>query len=673
MDTAAATPSRHEIGPEATSAPGAMLPPPKRGGLNRRQRAIVEALADTAIPPGKSIPRRAGPVAVEILDQLLAESPRLVRLGLVLGLLLIQWSALVFAGGRFSRLTPERRLSVLDRWHRGSALARLLLRGILSPIKIAFYAEQDVAAALGYRPRPFAPKAGALDQLPPGDIRFGRLRGAEEIACEVAVVGSGAGGAAVAKELAERGRKVVLLEEGQYWTRPFFSRRPFGMQRLLYRDWALTLAMGRPGIPIPLGRTVGGTTTINSGTCFRLPDRTLSHWHERFGLSELTAEALAPHYEKVERTIAVQPVPEHLLGNPARLVARGAKELGLHPKPLRRNARGCEGSGVCCFGCPEDAKRSTNLSYVPLALAAGAALYTETVARKIAIGGGRAVGLRCEMGPHRAPLSVRAEAVVVSAGTILTPLILKASGLGRSSRWLGKNLSIHPATKVCGFFEEEVRSFEGVPQALYIDDLAAEGVMFEGASLTPDYASVGLPFYGKKLVDSMERYLHLASFGVMVEDEGRGSVRRGIDGRPLMLYRLGTPELERLRKGIEVLCRIFFRAGAKLVHPPLGQLPELHRESEVEQIRSLAIVPEDIELTAFHPLGTCRMANRHCDGVIDPDLEAFEVERLFVADGSIFPSSLGVNPQLSIMAFATRAAERIDARLSGAKRRSKSA
>ncbi len=640
-----------------------------RDALPGWARRLVEALADAAIPPGSRVQRRAGPVVVEKVGEMLGELPWSLRLGFLAGLLVLEWSAILVAGRRFTRLPPAKRLAVLDRWHHGHALVRVMLRGLLTPLKVAFYAEEDVAAALGYRPKAFAPKVGALDSLPPGDIRIGRERGAEEIDCEVAVVGSGAGGAVVAKELAERGRRVVIVEEGQYWTRPQFSRRPFEMQRRLYRDLGFTVALGRPGIPIPLGMTVGGTTTINSGTCFRVPEHTLEHWRRDFGLSEFTAERLAPHYEKVEAMLRVQPVPAEVWGRTSRLVQKGAEALGMHAQPLRRNADGCRGSGVCCFGCPEDAKRSMNVSYVPAALAAGATLYTETRAREVVFEGGRARGLLCAMGPGGASLRIRAEAVVVAAGTVYTPFFLGPQGVGRRSRQLGRNLSIHPAAKAMALFDEPVLPYDGVPQGAYVHDLAAEGIMFEGASLTPDFTSIGLPFYGPKLVETMDRYERLATFGLMVEDDSQGSVRRGPDGRPLIFYRLGAGEIQKLRKGIEVLCRIFFRAGARTVFPPIGSLPELREESDVEALRTMRLVPEDIELSAFHPLGTCRLALDPRRGVLDPDLESWEVDRLFVVDGSVFPSSLGVNPQLTIMAFATRAAERIDQRLRGDARR----
>ena len=671
-----ATEAPHPIGASAlkgataTSHPGRAIPPPAgSGGLPRALRPLVEALADCAIPPGRRVTRRAGPLAVERLDQLLAELPRHVRLGLVFGLWLLELTGLLIGLSRFSRLAPARQGHLLERWHRAGTVPRALLRGLLTPIKAAFYAEPEVAAALGYLPRPQSQRPDAVDEVPPGDVRAGRTRSREELRCEVAIVGSGAGGAVVARELAERGRRVVLVEEGQYWTRPQFDGRPFSMQRQLYRDLGFTAAIGRPWIPVPVGRTVGGTTTINSGTCFRLPERTLERWRREEGLSELTSEALAPHFARVEERLRVQPVAEQLLGQTPRILRRGAEALGIQLEPLRRNADGCEGSGVCCFGCPQDAKRSTNVSYIPQALLSGATLYTETRARRLLVEGGRAVGLDCEMGPERTPLRLRADAVVVAAGALHTPLLLAPLGVGRRSGLLGRHLSLHPATKVTGLFGEPVRGWEGVPQGVFSHALAGEGIALEGISMTPDFTAVGLPFFGERLTSVMDRCDELASFGLMVEDESRGSVRRGPGGGPVVFYQLGRQDLARLLRGIDVLCRIFLRSGAERVFPPIASVAELTSEAQCDALRDRGATPGELELSAFHPLGSCRLANDPRRGVLDPDLEAWGLDRLFVADGSIFPSSLGVNPQLAIMAFATRAAERIDARLGGDPRR----
>jgi choline dehydrogenase-like flavoprotein len=207
------------------------------------------------------------------------------------------------------------------------------------------------------------------------------------------VIGTGAGGAVVARELAEAGLAVVMIEEGRYFQRQDFTGRAFAMQQKLYRAGGSTMSIGNVAIPIPIGMTVGGTTTVNSGTCYRVPDHVLTHWRDELGLTEFTPDHLAPFYDRVERVLGVAPTPAPLLGGCARVIARGCDRLGFRHAPLQRNAPGCDGQGVCCFGCPTDAKRSTNVSYVPLALRAGAELFTRARAERIIVEGGRAAGV----------------------------------------------------------------------------------------------------------------------------------------------------------------------------------------------------------------------------------------------------------------------------------------
>src|SRR5205807_2427261 len=178
------------------------------------------------------------------------------------------------------------------------------------------------------------------------------------------------------------------LEEGEYFTRERFSRRPLEMTALLYRDLGMTTALGRVGIPVPVGRAVGGTTLINSGTCFRAPDHVVQHWRDA-GDIFITSEELRPHYQRVEAFIDVEAVPEELLGKSAQLIRKGAALLGLHGAPLRRNARHCKGSGVCCWGCPTDAKRSANVTWVPAALEAGARLAAGARVHRVLLDGKR--------------------------------------------------------------------------------------------------------------------------------------------------------------------------------------------------------------------------------------------------------------------------------------------
>src|SRR5207237_6297790 len=338
----------------------------------------------------------------------------------------------------------------------------------------------------------------------------------------------------------------------------------------------------------------GGTTTINSGTCYRAPPHVLEQWKDDLPVS---AAELAPDYQRVEEFIEVTPVPAELLGNSARVVLRGAERIGLHGAPLNRNARHCRGSGVCAFGCPTDAKRSANVSWVPAALKAGARLFTGARAESIDLFSAGARTVRVD------GATVEADAVVVAAGTLHTPSLLWRSGIRHPA--LGRNVSIHPACKAGALFDEEIRGWEGVPQGFGIHDLHREGILFEGIFTPPEFGAFALPFVGDRLTGIMEQYAHMASFGFLIEDRSVGVLRLGAS-RPQLFYQLGKPEIEKLRRGVEMLARIFFAAGAREVFAPVSGFETLRSVDEVERLRTARLDPSMFELSAFHPLGSCR-------------------------------------------------------------------
>jgi len=338
------------------------------------------------------------------------------------------------------------------------------------------------------------------------------------------------------------------------------------MQYMMYRRRGFTFSMGNTGILLQNGICVGGTTTINSGTCYRAPDWTLRRWAERYGLSMLSSEALAPYFARAERMLEVEAAPAEHLGGPARIVARGAAALGLNHQPIMRNAPGCDGQGVCCFGCPTGAKRSTDVSYVPHALQRGAQLITGATVELVDVVAGRARGITARLRSGRR-LTVRAEVVVVAAGALLTPGLLRQSGVCGTSGWLGKNLSIHPATKVMGLFDEDIDMSTGIPQSYSIDDYAAEGLMFEGGSTPLDVTAMAIPWVGDRFMDLMARYRHLATFGFMLQDTSRGEVRGGAGGLPTILYNQNAEDRARMQRGLAILCEVFLEAGAGRVLP----------------------------------------------------------------------------------------------------------
>lgn len=466
------------------------------------------------------------------------------------------------------------------------------------------------------------------------------------LGADVCVVGAGAGGAVVAAELAEGGARVVVLEQGPAHDPGGFTARPPEMLARLYRDGGQTVTVGRPPIVLPLGRGLGGTTVVNSGTCFRTPAHVLDRWRSELGLEALAPDALAPAFARVERALSVAPVTPELAGRNAEVARRGAAALGWSHGYVQRNARGCVGSGVCAFGCPTGAKQHVGVTYLARARAAGARIVTGADVRRIVAraGGGPRRRHAVEARVPGGRLVVEAPTVVVAAGAIHTPLLLGRSRLGGASGQLGANLSLHPATAAFALMDEVVDLARGVPQSLYVDEFAADGIIFEGVAGPPAYAAASLPLSGRRHAEAMASYRRLAQLGLMVSDRSRGRVR-AVAGRPLIRYDLDDADVDRFRVGLARLRELLEAAGAREVYLPLppGVAPEAARA-------------RDLRLMAFHPLGTARAHADPRAGVVDGDLQLHGVPGIHVADGAVVPTALGVNPQLTIMALATRLA-----------------
>jgi choline dehydrogenase-like flavoprotein len=478
------------------------------------------------------------------------------------------------------------------------------------------------------------------------------ISGEHRVRADVCVIGTGAGGAIAAKELAEGGLDVVMLEEGDHHTTDDLTARPREMMDLLYRDAGQTMTFGNVPILLPQGRAVGGTTLINSGTCFRTPAPVLRSWERDFGIA-IDAESMDPFFRRVEREINVTQVPEDVAGQNARIVKRGADALGWSGDYLYRNARGCVGSGVCPSGCPTSAKQHTAITYAVEAWSAGATTYAGCRADRIVVESGRARGVEAvTSGGGR--LRVEAGTVFVAGGAIQTPLLLMRQSLGQQSIELGRNLTIHPATAVLALMDEVVDMAVGVPQSYYVDEFAPAGIMLEGAGGPPEYVATLLPYSGERHRDLMLEYRHVAEFGAMISELSRGRVQLRA-GQPLVLYNLLPPDLAALQRGVELLARLFEAAGARRLLLPLRRLPEIV-PGDFESIRAAKLSPADFKLMAFHPLGTARAHADPARGVVDGDLAVHGIAGLHIADGSVVPTPLGVNPQETIMALATRLA-----------------
>ena len=578
-----------------------------------------------------------------------------VLLRMRLGLRAFEWLPFPW---RFSRLDPEAAADFLRRLE-GSRFPLhhdlLLMAKIFSTLGYAVApavearvgVEIGCALADGSLPEP----AGSLGDLQP------RGEGEE---CDVAIVGSGAGGAVAAATLAEAGLDVLVLEAGDHYNRDNYPADRLQAVTELYRDAGLTITAGRPPIPVPVAKAVGGTTVINSGTCFRAPDSVLERWRSEHGVS--WARDLDADFAEAEEFLRVTRLDPERLGRNGQLALEGAAALGVSGGPIHRNAGNCVQCSSCPFGCAIDAKRGMHVSYLPRAVAAGARVRAGVEARRVLVEDGRAAGLACVVrgddGRTR-PFTVRARhAVIAAGGAFGTPELLLRSGLGGPQ--VGRNFHIHPACWVGARYEEEVRGWEGVMQSFYVDEWAPQGLLLE-ATFTPlAFGGAWLAGTGAKHQRSMLELGHVGSIGVQLEDRSEGRVGLGNDGALRTAYKLSREDADRIAFGIARAAEVHFAAGAAEVYPNIPRFGTLKR-GDLPAFEAARIRPSELRLEAFHPMGTARIGSDPRQGVCAPDGSVRGVGNLYVADASLFPTAVGVNPMMTIVAFAKQVSRGIAA------------
>ncbi len=473
--------------------------------------------------------------------------------------------------------------------------------------------------------------------------------------CDAVVVGTGAGGAVAGASLAEAGVDTIILEEGRYF-RPKDHTSVFDGFVNMYLGGGSTVTLGRPPVSITAGRAVGGTTIINSSTCFRPPREKVESWGGQ-GWGEML-----PFFEEVERRINAKPADIELIGGNWRILKRGCDAVGVELKPLVHNIRDCAKRGRCAFGCPEGAKQSMDISFIPVAEAAGARLLTEHFVDGVIMESGRAAGVSGRCGEDR--FEVRAAGTVLSMGALRTPSFLLKRKLANSSRRVGRGLQIHPAGRVVAEMDEIVDGHIGISQGAFIDHWADRGVMLEGIFLHPGIMMTSLPGVGPELKSLAAAYRRLSAFGAMVSDTSTGRVLPGNFGEPFSaFYKLNQADAMSLRFAIARIVEIYLAAGAKRVYTSFHKMPIVDSLESLKRLEDVPLKPHDMEVMAFHPLGTCAMGADSRRSVVGFGLETHDVKDLYIMDASVIPGSLGVNPQITIMGLSMRAARLLAAKL----------
>jgi choline dehydrogenase-like flavoprotein len=499
--------------------------------------------------------------------------------------------------------------------------------------------------------------------IPAGLTRESEVDADLRVECGVVIVGSGAGGATMAAELADAGVDVVVVEEGGYHPTESFTAEAGRALRTLYRDGGIGLALGRPPVLFSEGRCVGGSTVVNGGMSWRTPGRVLQRWATEEGVAAIGEQDMEPHFAKVESRISVAHQDPETIGNDMRLLKAGATAKSWKIIPNLRNQLHCAGTNNCTNGCPTGAKRSMLVTNLPRALARGARIYADCRVERITRSGGTVTGIEGRFvrpGGHRGPrLTVRSRVVVAAGGAVQTPALLARSGLRSRSGLLGRNLTLHPNAKVIAFFDEEVAGWHGVHQAYQVREFIDDGILLTAVNLAPSLIALGLPSHGPDLGRVMGDYNHMITAGCLIEDTGSGRVRNVPGLGPQVFYQLTDHDAERVVRGIALTAELMFAAGARRILLPFDGAPEVRDLAGLQDLLARPVPKKSIELFTVHLMGSARMSGDPRRGVVDSFGACHGVPGLFVADASLFPTPIGVNPMETIMALVTRNAQQL--------------
>jgi choline dehydrogenase-like flavoprotein len=486
---------------------------------------------------------------------------------------------------------------------------------------------------------------------------------------EACVIGSGAGGAVVAAELAAAGRDVVVLEAGPHWTKRDFTQREDDMLPRLFEEAGMRQTSDG-AITVLQGRCIGGSTVHNLCYCFRTPDPILALWREEHALPELTADALEPSFQRVEAGLKVKPIREDEVNALNRIIRRGTRALGWSGLLSKHNREACVQAGYCILGCSYDAKQSMLVTYVPRADAAGARIWSDAQVEGIEAQDGRVrrVLARGVVDGRAGPrITVEAPVVVLAAGAVASPDLLLRSRLANRSGQVGRGLHLHPSVMVAGIFDEPIHAYRGIPQSWYVDEFIdlerdpRRGYVLMPIAGFPALTGTQLPGFGRDHYRWMKEFAHTAGLLVLLHDRSEGSVEPGASlARPRLRYTLERDDERQLAEGLVRCCELLLAAGAREVLVPYHDEPLVVRPGDdLSVIARRGARAGTIPIASTHPQSTCRMGGDPRRSVVNAWGECHELAGLFVADMSVFPTSLGAPPQITTAALADRTAHHV--------------
>ncbi len=490
----------------------------------------------------------------------------------------------------------------------------------------------------------------------------------------------------LALALARAGLHVVLIEEGPLKSSSDFNQKESEAYPQLYQESAARKTEDK-AITILQGRCVGGSTTVNWTSSFRTPAPTLKFWQTHFGLTDYSVDALAPYFAQAEKRLNILPwlTPPNENND---LLRRGAAKLNIQAAAISRNVKGCWNLGSCGLGCPTNAKQSMLVTTIPAALDLGAQLLTEMRVEKFELANGRVTALHCQsVMPNgalthaeraQAATKIIAKHYVLAAGAINSPAVLLRSGAPDPHGVLGARTFLHPVVMSSAVFSQKVEAWNGAPQTIYtdhfLDTQAIDGPMgykLEAPPLHPVIFASTVPGMGQSQRDLLQTFPHNHTLLALLRDgfheQSRGGqVKLRGDGSAVLAYPLTDFVMDGARRALLSMMEIQFAAGARQVLP-LHEMAEPYTtwDQARDAVNALPMKPLLTKVVSAHVMGGCGLAGQEKSGVVRPDGVHWQLENLSIHDGSVFPTSIGANPQLSIYGVVNRLAQGLAKKLTG--------
>ena len=497
---------------------------------------------------------------------------------------------------------------------------------------------------------------------------------------DVVIIGTGAGGGTAAEILSKQGLKVLMVEEG-----PLKSSKDFNMKDMeafsgLYQD-GLTRASKDGAFTLVQGRCVGGSTTINWTSSFRTPNATLNFWAKEFGVKDCSPEDLQPWFEQMEQRLNINhwEFPPNANNH---VIAAGCKNLGYSWQTIPRNVKGCWNLGYCGHGCPTNAKQSMLVTTIPTTLNNEGELLFRTRAQKLLINNDKVAGVECitleknDVTPTPYKITIKAKHTIIACGAINGPGLLLRSAAPDPHQRIGKRTFLHPVPFSIGEFAEPINGFYGAPQSIYSDYFQWKdgvsgpiGYKLEVAPMHPGFMAAVIMGHGDLHRSQMKQLPYLNGMIALLrdgfhEESQGGSIELRNDGSPTIDYPLNAYLLEGVKRALISMAEIQFAAGAKQVRPVHSRsVFSTNLNDTLTQINNLTYEPNAIRVGSAHVMGGCGMGEDIHTSVTNSDGQFHFLENLSIMDGSLFPTSIGANPQLSIYGLVAKLATKLGKQL----------